>query len=85
MTAASALLREVRGVGLSVRLDGGRLLAAANSPPELLARLREHKAEIVEILKSDRCRLVRRAPGLARPRGRRARRWLGGVHAVCRP
>ena len=56
MTAASALLREVRGVGLSVRLDGGRLLAAANSPPELLARLRAHKAEIVEILRADRCR-----------------------------
>ena len=39
-----------------MRLADGKPKVAGNPSPELLARLREHKAEIVEILKGDRCR-----------------------------
>ena len=55
MTAA-ALLREAAQAGVTVRLAEGKPKVAGNPPPELLARLREHKAEIVEILSADRCR-----------------------------
>ena len=55
MTAA-ALLREAAQAGVTVRLADGKPKVGGNPPPELLARLREHKAEIVEILKADRCR-----------------------------
>jgi hypothetical protein len=54
--SGAALLREAAQVGVTVRLVEGKPKVAGNPPPELLARLREHKPEIVEILKADRCR-----------------------------
>jgi hypothetical protein len=56
--SAAALLREARQAGVNARLEGGtvRLSAATPPPPELLATLREHRAEILAILSGDACR-----------------------------
>ena len=53
---AGALLREAAQAGVTVRLIEGKPKVAGNPPPELLARLREHKPAIIEILNADRCR-----------------------------
>ena len=50
-------------------------------PPELLARLREHKPAIVEILKADRCRWCGEPLGWPRPAGV----VLGDGLAECMP
>ena len=55
MTAA-ALLREAAQAGVTVRLTEGKPKVGGSPKPELLARLRENKATIVEILKGDACR-----------------------------
>ena len=55
MTAVEAV-REARAAGVSLRLVGGKAKVAGDPSAELLARLRAHNAEIVEILSADRCR-----------------------------
>ena len=54
MTAA-AVLREAAQAGVTVRLADGKPKVAGNPPPELLARLREHKCAIVTILSGAAC------------------------------
>lgn len=54
--SAAALLAEARAAGLSIRLAAGKAKLAGNPSPDLLARLRNAKAELVEILAGDRCR-----------------------------
>lgn len=54
--SAVAALAEAARVGVSLRLVDGKAKVGEDVPPELLARLREHKAEIVAILAGDRCR-----------------------------
>jgi hypothetical protein len=53
---AAAALREASAAGVSLRLVDGTAKVAGAPSAELLARLREHKQEIVEILGADRCR-----------------------------
>lgn len=55
MTAA-AVLAEASRAGVSLRLVDGKAKVGEDVPPELLARLREHKAEIVAILAGNACR-----------------------------
>ena len=55
MTAA-AVLAEASRAGVSLRLVDGKAKVAGDVAPELLARLREHKAGIVAILAGDACR-----------------------------
>lgn len=55
MTAA-AVLREASQDGVAIRLADGKPKVAGNPSPELLARLREFKPAIIEILKGDACR-----------------------------
>jgi hypothetical protein len=57
--SALATLRRAREAGVTLTLQGARVDLAASFPPcvELLEALREHKAEIVEILNANRCRL----------------------------
>jgi hypothetical protein len=54
--SAAALLAEARAAGLSIRLADKKAKLAGNPSPELLARLREVRAELIEILGGDRCR-----------------------------
>jgi hypothetical protein len=57
MTALAALA-EARGAGVELQVDAGRLRlnAKASPPAELLDRLRQHKAEVMELLTGARCR-----------------------------
>ena len=55
MTAA-ALLAEVHQARVTLRLVDGKPKVGGNPAPELLGRLREHKAELVELLSGSRCR-----------------------------
>jgi hypothetical protein len=51
------LLAEASAGGVRLRLAGdGGVKVAGGASPELLARLREHKAELVELLSGDHCR-----------------------------
>ena len=54
---AVALLREAAAAGVTIRIVEGRAKVEGKPEPELLARLRETKAAIVEILTATRCRL----------------------------
>src|SRR5215213_11929950 len=54
--SAAALLAETRAAGLSIRLADGKLELAGNPSADLLARLREVRADLIEILGGDRCR-----------------------------
>ncbi len=56
--ATAALLAEARAAGARPRLIGeGRVRAPASStPPELLVRLRERKAELAALLAGQACR-----------------------------
>jgi hypothetical protein len=53
---AAAVLREAAQAGVKVRLAEGKPRVSGNPEPELLARLREHKVDVVAILSADRCR-----------------------------
>lgn len=57
--SAAHLLRRAFEAGVRVGLDGNHVRLTATYPPgsELLAALRTHKGEIIEILRGDRCRL----------------------------
>ena len=56
--SAARLLDEARAAGLQLRVENERvrLSAEAAPPPELLARLRAHKAEIAALLRGNLCR-----------------------------
>ena len=56
MSAAVALLAEAEAVGASLRAAGNGNVRAAGAPLALLARLREHKAELLELLTANACR-----------------------------
>jgi hypothetical protein len=54
---AAAALREATLTGVTLRLGAdGKAKVGGDVAPELLAWLREHRSEIVEILSADRCR-----------------------------
>ena len=55
MTAA-ALLAEAREAGVGLRLVEGAPKVSGCPSPDLLARLRGAKPELVELLRGDRCR-----------------------------
>jgi hypothetical protein len=54
--SAAALLAEARTAGVTLRLAGSTPKVAGSPSPELLARLREARPEIIELLRGDRCR-----------------------------
>jgi hypothetical protein len=56
LSAAVALLAEAEAVGASLRAAGNGNVRAAGAPLALLARLREHKAELLELLTANACR-----------------------------
>ena len=56
MSAAVALRAEAEAGGVRLRLAGDGKVRAAGAPPELLARLREHKAELLDLLAGHVCR-----------------------------
>jgi hypothetical protein len=51
---AKAVMKEASVVGVQLRLDGEKLAmkAAAKPPDELLTKIKEHKAEIVALMRS---------------------------------
>jgi hypothetical protein len=53
--SAAAVLRDAAECGIVLSLNGANVAfkAAVRPPPELLARLREHKAEIVALLAAE--------------------------------
>jgi hypothetical protein len=55
--SAARLLREAQAAGLRLRAEGDQLRAEADAAPAvtLLARLRAHKGELLELLRGDRC------------------------------
>jgi hypothetical protein len=53
---ATALLAEARGAGVGLRLVEGKPKVSGAPSPELLARLREAKSDIIELLSGCRCR-----------------------------
>jgi hypothetical protein len=71
MTAPAALLREAQDAGVTLAAEGGQVrVSAAEAPsPELLARLRAHKAELLGLLTGDVCRRCGRRMGWPDPRG----------------
>jgi hypothetical protein len=67
--SAAALLAEAREAGVTLRLVGATPKVAGSPPPELLARLREARGEIVELLRGDRCRWCGERMAWPRPSG----------------
>src|SRR3954452_9049565 len=55
---ARRLIEDARAAGLSIEVDGADLIVEADCdpPPELLAELRQHKAELIALLSRDNCR-----------------------------
>ncbi len=56
MSAAVALRAEAEATGVRLRLAGDGKVRASGAPLEPLARLREHKAELAELLAGHLCR-----------------------------
>jgi hypothetical protein len=56
VSAAVALRAEAEATGVRLRLVGDGKVKAAGAPPGLLARLREHKAELAGLLAGHLCR-----------------------------
>ena len=69
MSAAVALLAEAEAVGASLRAAGNGNVRAAGAPLALLARLREHKAELLALLTANACRHCGEAMGWPGPVG----------------
>jgi hypothetical protein len=73
VSGAAAALALTQEAGVQLRVDAGRLKVVGRPetvPAEVLATLREHKAEVVELLTGHRCRycgrrLDWREPGVA--------------------
>lgn len=55
MTAVS-LLAEAKAAGVTLRLVAGNPKVGGSPSPDLLARLRQHKPELVALLRGDACR-----------------------------
>lgn len=70
MSAAVALRAEAEAAGVRLRLAGDGKVKAAGVPPALLARLREHKAELAELLAGHLCRHCGEVMGWPGPVGR---------------
>jgi hypothetical protein len=64
--SAAAVLRDAAKCGVVLSLNGANVAfkAAVRPPPELLARLREHKAEIVALLAAGALATPPSAPGV---------------------
>ena len=79
---AQRLIEDARAAGLSIEVDGGDLIVEADGdpPPSLLAELRQHKAEVIALLRPQDARDGRR--GSRRRRSRRARRDHRGGYAA---
>jgi hypothetical protein len=56
VSPAIALLAEARNGGFSVRLADGKVKVGGRAPPALLDRMRQHKADIADLLSGGRCR-----------------------------
>jgi hypothetical protein len=57
LSAALALRDEAEVSGVRLRLSAdGKVKVGGGAPPELLARLREHKAELAELLAGHLCK-----------------------------
>jgi hypothetical protein len=82
VSAALALLAEATAAGMRVRLaDGGGLRASGRAPPDLLARLRAHKAELVGLLSGGVCRHCGEVMGWPAPVGRMFADGMAAHHA----
>ena len=79
MSAAVALRAEANGVRL--RLAGDGKVKAAGAPPALLARLREHKAELAELLAGHLCKHCGEVMDWPGPVGRMFGDGTGAHHA----
>jgi len=66
---AAALLAEARAAGVTLRLAGSTPKVAGGPSPELLARLRAARVELVELLRGDRCRRCGERMGWPDPAG----------------
>src|SRR4051794_19789785 len=78
---ALRLIEDARAAGLSIEVDGADLIVEAecDPPPELLAELRQHKAELIAVLSEDpgeRAAIVAEGAGVPRA-------WLEGYAALC--
>jgi hypothetical protein len=84
VSAAVALRAEAEATGVRLRLaPGGKVRAAGAAPPELLARLRAHKAELAELLAGRVCRHCGEVMDWPVPVGRMFADGTGAHHA-CR-
>ena len=81
MSAAVALLAEAEASGASLRLAGNGNVKAAGVPLPLLARLREHKAELLELLAGHLCKHCGEAMDWPAPVGRMFADGTGAHHA----
>ena len=81
MSAAVALLAEAEAAGASLRAAGNGNVRAAGAPLALLARLREHKAELLELLTANACRHCGEAMDWPGPVGRMFADGTGAHHA----
>src|SRR5437763_734888 len=92
MTAAARLLETARAAGLSIEADGADLVIETDRaiPPDLLAELRQHKAELIAVLvppssaatPTDPDELDERA-ALIQFGANVPRRWAEGYAALC--
>jgi hypothetical protein len=77
VSGAVAALALAQEAGVRLRVDEGRLKVVGRPetvPAELLATLREHKAEVLELLTGHRCRCCGEPIDWRRPGGVRGRR-----------
>jgi len=73
------------GITLAIEADNLRLRAASAPDATLLARLREHKAEIIGVLACERCVDCAAGPGLLELGGYGASWWGTVKISVCGP
>jgi hypothetical protein len=78
---AQRLLDACHAAGLSLQLDGQDVFVESDRdpPPDLLAELRRHKAELIEFLRDDldeRAALIEEGAGVPRS-------WAEGYTALC--
>src|SRR3954470_17498821 len=64
-----ALLAEARAAGVTLRLSGATPKVVGHPTPELLARLRGARVELVEMLRGERCRWCGERMGWPGPAG----------------
>ena len=71
MSAATALLEDVRSRGVELRAAGNRLCyrPKAAVPADLVARLRRHKAELLDLLRSGQCPGIQLGAAEMQPQG----------------